>query len=109
MLTVVQDLLITHPVITDNEYQALSKPSNAPPPLSPTYYYTMNQSSSNDLLSAIRKDIELHKFEQQTQVEKKEQQFGTDKASIISRCIAFELSDSDSGSDDRDDSDRWND
>ena len=29
----------------DNEYQALSKPSHAPPPLSPTYYDTMNQNS----------------------------------------------------------------
>ena len=49
----------------------------------------------------------LCKFDQQIQVDKKQQQkFGTDVASILSRCIAFELCDCESGSDD---SDRWSD
>ena len=49
--------LTDHSSSKDNGYQALSKPSHALPPLLPTYYDTMNQNSSNDLLSAIRKGI----------------------------------------------------
>ena len=48
----------------------------------------------------------LCKGDQQFQVDKKQQQFGTDVASILSRCITFELSESESGSYDSDDSDR---
>ena len=61
------------------------------------------------LICFIPTGKELRQVEQQTQVDKKQQQFGTDVASILSRRIAFELSDSESGSDDSDDSDRWSD
>ena len=61
------------------------------------------------LICFISTGKELRKVEQQTQVDKKQQQFGTDVASILSRRIAFEVSDSESGSDDSDDSDRWSD
>ena len=40
---------------------------------------------------------ELCNVEQQTHVDKEQQQFGTDVASILTSCIAFELRDSDSG------------
>ena len=40
---------------------------------------------------------ELRYVQQQTQIDKKQQQFGTDVASILSSCIAFELSDSETG------------
>ena len=60
------------------------------------------------LICFISTGKELHKVEQQTRVDKKQQQVNTDVASILSRRIAFELSDSESGPDDSYDSDRWN-
>ncbi len=51
----------------------------------------------------------MRKVEQQSQSDKKLQQIGTDVASILARRIAFEVSDSESGSDDSDDEDDWSD
>lgn len=53
---------------------------------------------------------ELRKVEeQQSQVEKKQQSYGNDVASILARRIAFEVSDSESGSDESDDDEDWSD
>ena len=53
---------------------------------------------------------ELRKVEeQQSQVDKKQQQYGNDVASILARRIALEVSDSESGSDDSDDDEDWSD
>lgn len=52
---------------------------------------------------------ELRKVEEQSQVEKKQQTYGNDVASILARRIAFEVSDSESGSDDSDDDEDWSD
>ncbi len=48
-------------------------------------------------------------MEEQSQVDKKQQQYGNDVASILARRIALEVSDSESGSDDSDDDDDWSD
>lgn len=52
---------------------------------------------------------QLRKVEEQTKDEKKEQSVGNDVASILARRVAFELSDSESGSDDSDSDSEWDD
>ena len=61
------------------------------------------------LICFISTGKELRKVELQTRVDKTQQQFGTDVASILSQHIAFELSDSESGSDTSGCSDQWSD
>ena len=56
----------------------------------------------------ISTDKELHIVDQQTQVDKKQQQFGTDEASILSQRIAYELSDFGSGSNTSGGFEQWN-
>ena len=56
------------------------------------------------LICFISTDKELHKVDQQTQVDKKS---GTYEASILSQCIAYELIDFESGSNTSGDFEQW--
>ena len=62
----------------------------------------------NDLLSAIRDGMNLRKAVQVTKEERKEVGMGNDVASILSRRIALEFSDSE-GDSDYSDEDEWDD
>ena len=62
----------------------------------PVYIPVYNTYSLVILICVISTGKDLRKVEQQILVDKKQQQVGTDLASIFSRRIAFELSDSES-------------
>ena len=61
------------------------------------------------VFDCLKKGKQLRKVEEQTQVEKKQQSVGNDVASILARRVAFELTDSESGSDDSESDSDWDD
>eukprot|EP00794_Sanderia_malayensis_P000353 gene353-986_t len=80
----------------------LKPASKAPPP-------PEVEDTRGDLLSAIRKGMELKKVQERRLDERKEEKQAMDVASILARRIAMELSDSEDDDDDFDSDSDWSD
>lgn len=68
-----------------------------------------DNSCSHNIYYLLCLGKQLRKVEEETQVDKKQQSHGNDVASILARRVAFELSDSESGSDESDTDSDWDD
>lgn len=87
------------PVVHPSPPHAVSQPDAAQPPRKSTMLGMIPMSDArSDLLAAIRRGIQLRKVQEQREQEAKREPVGNDVATILSRRIAVEYSESDDDS-----------